>query len=154
MIVATVIIVLVYASKGLVTSGPINDGFVPVNSTKMWHMVGFSFYSFEGIGTVMPIRACSKDPEQFPKLLTLSILSLGCMYITFGLVCYAYFGNMKGKFVIYNLDQSDNFIKFTELAFCINLVLTYPLAIFPTNQILESFLFQCISKDTNMYKWL
>ena len=63
MIMATVFVVLIYSIKGLVTTGPMNDGVVAVNSTKMWDMVGFSFYSFEGIGTVMPIRACSKDPE-------------------------------------------------------------------------------------------
>ena len=57
------------------------------------------------------------------------------------MISYTYFGAMKEKFVIYNLDQTDNFIKVTELAFCVNLVLSYPLAIFPTNKILESFVF-------------
>ena len=61
MIIATVLIVLVYSIKGLATDGPMNDGFKTINTTKMWDMVGFSFYSFEGIGTVMPIRACSRD---------------------------------------------------------------------------------------------
>ena len=117
-------------------------------------MVGFSFYSFEGIGTVMPIRACTKYPEMFPKILTISLITLGTLFVIFGMICYMYFGHMEQKFVIYNLDQTNNFIKVTELAFCVNLVLSYPLCIFPTNKILEGFLFSCMNKNTPLRKWL
>ena len=155
MIIYTVCVVLVYAIKGLVTTGPRNDKVYPVNYVKMWDMVGFSFYSFEGIGTVMPIRACSDSPEKFPNILTAAVFSLGAFYLTFGLICYLYFGSMDRTFVIYNLSHDDKFLKVTELLYCINLVFTYPLAIYPTNQILERFLFnKCLPNESRSKMWL
>ena len=37
------------------------------------------------------------------------------------------------SFVIENLPDSDPFVNATKLIFCINLVFSYPLAIYPTN---------------------
>jgi hypothetical protein len=56
MIFFTVIVISCYCIEGLSTTGPTKP-FYPVNpeSSKVWDMIGFSFYSFEGIGTVMPI---------------------------------------------------------------------------------------------------
>lgn len=31
----------------------------------IWDMIGFSFYTFEGIGTVLPILKESKNPQNF-----------------------------------------------------------------------------------------
>jgi len=95
MIIFTVCVVLVYSIKGLVQNGFINKEVKAVNTIKMWDMVGFSFYSFEGIGTVMPIRACTKYPEMFPKILTISLITLGTLFVIFGMICYMYFGHME-----------------------------------------------------------
>lgn len=38
--------------------------------------------------------------------------------------------------------------------FCINLVFSYPLTIYPTNKILESFLFVRMTENTWKRKWL
>ena len=54
-IIFTAIVISSYSIKGLIEEGPKNNGFQPVNSGKMFDMIGFSFYAFEGIGTVMPI---------------------------------------------------------------------------------------------------
>jgi len=63
-----------------------------VNTSKMWDMIGFSFYSFEGIGTIMPIMKESRNPEKFPKLLKMALFSLSIYFSIFGLVSYKYFG--------------------------------------------------------------
>ena len=63
-----------------------------INESKMWDMIGFSFYSFEGIGTIMPIMKESKHPESFPKLLKLALGALAAYFTLFGLVSYYYFG--------------------------------------------------------------
>ena len=57
MIIYTVLVVSGCAITGLIEDGPQNDEFYAVNpqTQKVWDMIGFSFYSFEGIGTVMPI---------------------------------------------------------------------------------------------------
>ena len=107
----------------------------------MWDMVGYSFYSFEGIGVVLPVLESSKNKQNFPKILIAAIVSLGCLYTCFGILCYKYFGNMKEKFVIYNIQDGGWFLEFTELAFCVNLVFSYPLTVYPANRIMEGFIF-------------
>mmetsp|Transcript_13695 Transcript_13695/g.23352 ORF Transcript_13695/g.23352 Transcript_13695/m.23352 type:complete len:131 (-) Transcript_13695:76-468(-) len=42
----------------------------------------------------------------------------------------------------------------TECLFCLNLVFSYPLSIFPTNKIVEGFVFKKLKKNTPMRKWL
>ena len=55
MILFTVAVISSYCVSLLAKDGPMNDAFVPVNTNKMWDMIGFSFYCFEGIGVVLPI---------------------------------------------------------------------------------------------------
>jgi len=120
----------------------------------MWDMVGYSFYSFEGIGVVMPIMESAKDKEGFPKVLTIAIFTLAGLYLSFGVLSYKYFGHMKEKFVIYNLDDSGWFLKITELAFCLNLVFSYPITIYPANKIMEGFIFYKMKENTPLRKAL
>ena len=61
MIIFTTLLVMFYAIIGLVKHGPQNDGFKIINTSKFTDMIGFSFYSFEGIGTIMPIMKESKN---------------------------------------------------------------------------------------------
>ena len=79
-------------------------------------------------------------------MLIASIVSLAVLFSCFGLLCFYYFGPMdeSKSFVIENLPASDPFVQVTKLLFCINLVFSYPLAIYPTNQIVESYLFRCM----------
>lgn len=58
MIIWTVIVICGYSIDGLIEHGPQQPGtFYAVNpdTNRIWDMIGFSFYTFEGIGTVMPI---------------------------------------------------------------------------------------------------
>ena len=64
-IVFTVLVISGYCVVGLVRDGPQKPGtFYAVNpdTSRVWDMIGFSFYSFEGIGTVMPIMEIT-DPK-------------------------------------------------------------------------------------------
>ena len=146
MIIYTVLVVTGYCAVGLIDDGPRNpDTFYAVNpeTSKIWDMIGFSFYSFEGIGVVMPIFENTKSSVNFQATLVQAISSLAILFSCFGYICYRYFGQMdeSKSFVIENLDQTSLFIKVTRLMFCINLVFSYPLTIYPSNKIIESFLF-------------
>ena len=69
-------------------------------------MIGFSFYSFEGIGVVMPIYENTKSTVNFKLTLIQAICSLAVLFSSFGFICYRYFGQMdeSKSFVIENLD--------------------------------------------------
>ena len=140
MIFFTVIVISGYCIKGLAEEGPKHE-FYPINptSSKVWDMIGFSFYSFEGIGTVMPIYENTKMTVNFKGLLIGALVTLSLIFTCFGLLCFRYFGPMpeNKSFVIENLRQDDPFVNITKLLFCVNLVFSYPLTIYPTNKIWE-----------------
>lgn len=60
-------------------------------------MIGFSFYSFEGIGAVMPIMQETKSSVDFERLLKYSLMTLAILFSSFGLLCFGYFGHMPAK---------------------------------------------------------
>jgi len=159
MILFTVVVVSGYSLSGIIDNGPQNPEtfhMVNPNTSQVWTMIGFCFYCFEGIGVVMPIYEQTRKSVNFQKMLTMSILSLILLFASFGLLCYRYFGHMEESktFVIQNLDQNDWFVKVTRLLFCINLVFSYPLTVYPTNKILESFIFVKMLHNTPTRKWL
>lgn len=159
MIIYTVAVVSGYSVAGLVESGPRQPHqFYMVNpdTAKVWDMIGFSFYSFEGIGTVMPIYENTKSTVNYRLTVAQALGTLALLFSSFGLLCYGYFGHMdeKKSFVIQNLDETNIFIKVTRLLFCVNLVFSYPLTIYPTNKSIESFLFVRMLENTWQRKWL
>ena len=57
-------------------------------------MVGFSFYSFEGIGTVMPIYENTKSTVNYRMTVIQALASLAVLFCCFGFLSYRYFGAM------------------------------------------------------------
>lgn len=154
MIVFTTLLISIFSAKNLITDGPQNEGFKPFNKDKMWSMIGFSFYSFEGIGPLLPVMLESKNPLRFPKILKYALITLVIYFTLFGLISYKYFGDMNEPIVINNMDNNNLAIKVTKLLFCVNLVFSYPITIHPTNNILESFLFAFLNPESKVRYWL
>lgn len=93
MILISTLSIMCYCIIYLVQDGPVNDGFIAFNESKFWNMIGFSFYTFEGIGTILPIMKESQNPTHFPRILQTGFLCLSGFFTLFGLVSYKYFGN-------------------------------------------------------------
>lgn len=134
MIIFTMIVVSTYCIDGISEreAGVVYDGFRAFNPKNFWYMIGFSFYSFEGIGVVMPVMEQTKNPQNFSKILTAALLTLAVIYVSFATVCYYHFGDDVENIVIHSFEH-DKFINFTELAFCVNLICSYPLTIYAVN---------------------
>jgi amino acid permease len=60
-----------------------------------WDMIGFSFFMFEGIGSVMPIMNASNSEAKarFPCLIGFALATLCTIYILFSELCYYNFGD-------------------------------------------------------------
>jgi proton-coupled amino acid transporter len=86
------IVITGFCIDKLVKEGP-DPGFKPINYNTMWDVIGFSVYTYEGIGVVMPIMSTCSVPEKFPYLLTLAVLTLTVIYIAFSELCYYTFGD-------------------------------------------------------------
>jgi amino acid permease len=107
-------------------------------------MIGFSFFMFEGIGTVMPVmNACDKTAKKrFPWLIIAALGSLCTLYILFSELCYLTYGDgLQESIVLEQLPKDNGIIIGIKVLFSLNILFTYPITIYPTNLIIDSFLF-------------
>lgn len=154
MILFTTLLISLFSIIKYAEMGPIQPGFQAINTSKMWDTIGFSFYCFEGIGTVMPIMREAEEPEKFTRNLTYGMVTLSLYFSYFGLTCYNYFGHQDESIVINNLPATNLVVMITKMLFCVNLVFSYPLTIFPANRILESFIFSSKESSSVSRKWM
>lgn len=84
---------MVFCGFNLYQFGQINSGFKAVNTEGMWDMVGYSFYCFEGIGTLLPVMHESENKFKFNGILKTSLIFLCVFFTSFGFIAYAWFGS-------------------------------------------------------------
>ena len=110
---------------------------------------------FEGIGGVMPIYDGTADKKEFPNVLVKTVVFLTSVYIVFATLCYYTFGKDLHAAIVMEMMPPDNtLIQVVKFLFMINLVFSYPLTIFITNIILESFTFKSLKKNSTSRTWL
>ena len=115
-------------------------GVVPINYQSYWATIGFSFFMYEGIGGLMPLMSATKNRNEFPTLLALALTTLTIIYICFSELCYFTFGDKLDKPIIMEMmPQTNIVIQVVTLLFILNLIFTYPLTVYITNIIWESF---------------
>ena len=76
------------------------NGLEPINWKEYWSMIGFSCYSYEGIGIIMPIMDICDCPEQFDKILTIAFILLTTTYVLYSNFCYAVIGDKMTEIFI------------------------------------------------------
>lgn len=101
LIIVTVLMFQQLSNRGF-TAGP---DVIPMNFKEFWAMVGFSCYTFEGIGVVMPIMQACSVPDKFPRLLLYAMTTLIIVYSFFGDLVYITLGsNLSHSFVTQEID--------------------------------------------------
>jgi amino acid permease len=58
----------------------------------MWTVVGFTIYTFEGIGILMPVMKVCECPEIYDKIVIAALTTLCAVYCLFGTLSYLCFG--------------------------------------------------------------
>jgi amino acid permease len=117
----------------------------------MW---GMSFYMYEGIGCVLPVMEASDYKDNFTWLLIGGLTLLLCIHIYFSELCYYTYGeNLNEPILIEQLPQDNWFLIIGRLLFCVNIVVSFPLLIYITNHILESYTFSRMKYST-LRTWL
>lgn len=103
----------------------------------------------------MPLMSATKERSLFPSILTVALITLTITYCIFGELCYFTFGKTLNKPIITDMMPSSNIIiQIVKVLFMINLVFSYPLTIYITNVVLESFTFKSFKQATATRKWL
>jgi hypothetical protein len=71
--------------------GEPGPGYSPVTSD-YFLMIGFAFFMFEGIGSLLPIMRETAVPDLFPYLAAGALGTLATIYIAFSSLCYYTWG--------------------------------------------------------------
>lgn len=104
-----------------------------------------ALYSLEGVGMVLPLESSCMDRSWFPSLLQKTIFAITMLMCIFGTFGYFAFGNETEAPVTLNLDGiTANIVK---VALCLGLYLTYPIMMFPINQVMENLVLGHSSPD-------
>lgn len=77
------------------------------------------------------------------KILTVVLLIITGIYMFFGLfTCFAWnLGQDSLPLITSSLPPNNVFVYIVQIAFSLNLIFSYPLAIFPANNVIESYLY-------------
>ena len=83
MIIITLIVIFIYAGIDLAEDGPKFTDVKPVG--ELWaDAIGFSVYTYEGIGVILPIREVTADKKNYYKLLCITVTLIAILYIALG----------------------------------------------------------------------
>ena len=94
MIIITMIIIFGYATASLGRDGVRMEGINPIDN--LWFdAIGFSVYSYEGIGVILPIREVTACKDDYFKLLCITVCSIAALYIIFGEYCMLAWGSTE-----------------------------------------------------------
>ena len=99
-------------------------------------------YAFEGIGVILPIKEITEKKEDYFKIFAIVVGSIGVFYIIFSE--YMIFGygaeRVYHPLITESLPRKSIVTYGIKILFSIMLLFTYPLQIFPANNVIESYL--------------
>lgn len=141
MIVMTIVVVVVYGVIQLGNHGQqIND--TEFIDNKNWQTaIGFAVYAYEGIGIVMPVQDVCRDQKKYPGIVYGVITTCAIIFVGFGMFCVFAWGPALNTPLITDVLPDNNFIYIVKFLFCLNLVFSYPLQLYPAHIVIENYLY-------------
>ncbi|WWC88877.1 uncharacterized protein L201_003792 [Kwoniella dendrophila CBS 6074] len=116
-------------------------------------LIGTAVFAFEGIGLVIPITESMREPEKFPRLLSIVMFVVAILFAGAGVSSYAAYGNDIQTVVIVNLPQDDKFVQAVQFLYSVAILLSIPLQLFPAVRIMENGIFSRSGKHNPSVKW-
>lgn len=143
MIILTLIAIFSYAGISLSNNGPKIEGIGPIGD--LWaDAIGFSVYTYEGIGVILPMQEVTADKKNYFKLLCCTVSGIALLYIVFGeftLMAWGDTENFQLPLITSSLPETDIITYILKILFSINLFFSYPLMLHPANLIIETWFF-------------
>lgn len=126
-----------------------HDNIVAVDLKGLVYVTSICIYSLEGVGLILPLESSAKDRVGFPTLLTQVIFGIFLLMAFFATCGYVAFGN--GTISPISLNLKGESAMFVQMALCLALYLTYPMMMFPVNDVLEDLFFRDSMKPPTTY---
>lgn len=104
------------------------------------------YLNFIGIGVILPIMEITENQERYPVVVFSVLTTVVVSYLFFGELTYVTWGSDLGTIVTENIPINTPFNEYFKaviiFVFCINLIFSYPLMLFPANVALENYIFK------------
>ena len=143
MIIITIIVIFSYAGISLSNDGIQIKSIGPVDN--LWaDAIGFSVYTYEGIGVVLPIYEVTANKKDYYKLLCITVTFIAILYIVFGEFTMLAWGDKTSfdqPLITSSLPETDVITYIVKILFSFNLFFSYPLVIHPANIVIETWFF-------------
>ncbi|KAJ1978585.1 hypothetical protein H4R33_005936 [Dimargaris cristalligena] len=123
------------------------------NSANFSLFIGTAVFSFEGIGLVLPIVSSMKEPQKFPRVLTLSMIVSAFIFVSVGALSYLALGDKVATVVLLNLPADSPVVHSVQFLYSLAIIFSVPLQMFPAIRILEAGLFVRSGKGNPWVKW-
>jgi proton-coupled amino acid transporter len=123
------------------------------NPTNFALFIGTAVFTYEGIGLVIPIVEGMREPEKFPRVLSLTMGLMTAIFVSMGVLSYAAFGEEVETVVLLNLPSGSLMVEAVQLFYALAILFSVPLQLFPAVRILEAGLFARSGKRNPMVKW-
>jgi solute carrier family 36 (proton-coupled amino acid transporter) len=91
MMLIALLVTSIFVSSHVKKEG-FGEGNLKFNNVGFSAMIGYSIYSFEGIGIVMPVMQSTSVPEKFEKILIAAMSTIAFCLIIFSLFCSLAYG--------------------------------------------------------------
>ncbi|KAI8337149.1 transmembrane amino acid transporter protein-domain-containing protein [Chlamydoabsidia padenii] len=123
-----------------------------INPSSFPMFVGTAVFTFEGVGLIIPITESMKDPKQFPKVLSGTMIGLAVVFLAVGSVSYLTFGKDVQTVILLNLPPTP-VVNTLQGLYALAICLSIPLQLFPAIRIIETALFTRSGKNNPVVKW-
>ena len=155
MVVLTLLYVVGYASWLVALQGGHGPNLQFFNSAGCMTTLGFTIYTYEGIGVVMPIMATTADPSRYKEMVTYAFICLISVNTLFPLFCYYAWGSNLHEAIITQMLPADSIVVILlKIGFSVNLVCSFPIVVHPTNSAIESLLCSSFKQKKKTYYWM
>ena len=142
-LIVTMIVIFIYAEASLEMHGARFGRIKPL--AYLWtEVIGFSAYMFGGISAILPIKEVSSCKDNFYSLVCITVCFTVFLYVFVGefiLIAWGSSENFFHPLITATLPPKESVTYTIKILLSLQLYLQYPLAIFPTNSIVESWLF-------------
>ncbi|EAS06664.2 transmembrane amino acid transporter protein (macronuclear) [Tetrahymena thermophila SB210] len=142
MIVVTLLAIFSYNIQKIgelqpdIYSRNLNDTF---DFSRIPMMIGVSIYAFEAIGLIFSIRNSVENPQlQFGAIFRNTNIVMVSVYIVFSVVAVIAYGDDMNEIILFSLPNDQKSVQFFQIIYAFALIMSYPLQLLPTFQILES----------------
>ncbi|KAL4441416.1 hypothetical protein ABPG74_013711 [Tetrahymena malaccensis] len=100
-------------------------------------MIGVSIYSFECIGVIFSIKNTVEDDKVFKSIFKFTSVIITLLYVGFSILGAMAQGDSLSEIILFSLPKRSD-VAYFQITYAIALVMSYPLQLLPSLQIIES----------------